>query len=261
MNMHFRRLQTLATLPNLVIANARGTGAIPLTPDTRLAAMSAWVSLQKQISKGVPGSYSLAADVTGQAYDQGTEDSCVAYSIAGMQSIFGNILYKKWMIFDAEDCYRSNGGTGDNGILTKSALVWDETTGFRDITSGIRYKISSYAFADPTSAAGQSVIKAAIASNDPAVLAMLLPTDFGSQWNASGDCSGSPTTSYHQVCIIGYDAARCYFLNSWGPTWGANGKGSVTWAYLTNPTQDGWAYAYTATDTHQPGFAPFFAHI
>ena len=252
MDFHLERAKIVAGLPPLK-RRRRGTGAVSLSPDTQLLAMSSFAKIQA----AVPAvSADLSVNVK-EAYDQGTEDSCVAFSIAGMQSIFEQILNNQWLTFDAEELYKDNGGTGGNGISVKAALSWDQTTGLKDLANGQRYKIQNSAFADPMTAEGIDAIKSAITASCPCVLALLLPSDFDDQFGKSGDCNGTVTSDYHQICVIGYDADRFTFLNSWGNLWGKKGMGTIAWNFLQLPEQTGSVYAYTTTDTGQPGAKPF----
>ncbi len=180
----------------------------------------------------------------------------MAYSIAGMQSIFEEILQQRTIMFDAAELYRDLGGNGD-GISAPEALTWDQTTGLKDVATAQRYKIQSSAFADPTTADGIVTLKTAVSVQCPCVVALLLPSDFGDQVNGSGDCNGTVTGEFHQVCLIGYDDERFKFLNSFGPSWGKNGIGTLPWSFLQDPSQAGSAYAYTVSDRAEPGASPF----
>src|SRR5579859_617499 len=253
MDFHLRRAQILASLPR--IGNRRrGTGAIPLSPDSRLKTMASFVPIETE----VPSPQADLSKFVKDAYDQGVKDACVAYSIAGMQSTFQAIRNSKWLTFDAEALYCDNGGIGTNGISTLEALAWDKTNGLTDSTSKSTDKIVDFGFADPTTVDGISSIKSAISAKHPCVLALLLPSDFNDHFGGSGDCKGTITSDYHQVCPVGYDEERLTFLNSWGKSWGKNGIGTIAWSFLKDPSQAGSAYAYTVTYDPQPNAKPFY---
>jgi hypothetical protein len=257
-DIHIRRARDLATLPDLVNTHGRGTGAVPINPDSRLLALREWTFIRASLQGGLPASASLIGYITGPPYDQRPENACVAFSTASMQSLYSQILGGRWLRFDADECYHANGGLGSNGVSPIDVLEWDKRVGLRDVSSGLRYKIVGYGLTNPTITAGQEEIKAAIASRRPAVLAMLLPSDFDEQWGKSGNCAGTVTNAFHQVCVCGYDSQRCYFLNSWGPTWGQKGVGSICWDFIQEPVQNSWAYAYVTTDSYEPSAAAFF---
>ena len=173
------------------------------------------------------------SNYVGVPYDQGQENSCVAYSIAGLQSMVDSIAQNHWMTFDAEELYMANGGANGQGIDANDALNWDENTGLRDEASGNRYRILNFAAADLDDPAGVMTVKQAVSARLPCVMAMLLPSDFDAQMGGAGDCNGTITGDYHQVCIVGYTPYRVMFLNSWGPNWGRNGVGQrERWAAL-----------------------------
>ncbi len=252
-DFHLARAQVVSGLPRLK-NRTKGTGAITLNPDSRLIAMASLSQLQGT----TPAPSTSLAGYAKTVYDQGGAESCVAYSIAGMQSIFEQILRSQTIKFDADELYHAVGGSGSSGVSAPDALWWDESTGLQDIATGQRYKIKAFAFADPTSDAGIATIKTAISANCPCVLALLLPSDFADQVNGSGDCNGTVTSDYHQVCVIGYTEDRVIFLNSYGDTWGNKGIGTIPWSFLKDPAQSGSVFAYTISDTGQPGAKQFF---
>jgi C1A family cysteine protease len=44
------------------------------------------------------------------------------------------------------------------------------------------------------------------------------------------------TLGGHAMCVVGYDNPKRLFIvrNSWGPSWGKNGYGTMPYAYFTN---------------------------
>jgi len=57
---------------------------------------------------------------------------------------------------------------------------------------------------------------------------------------------GEESLGGHAVCVVGYSRRGDYFKfkNSWGPGWGDNGYGYITYSYLDRYCLDAW----TATD-------------
>jgi len=258
MDLDVLRAKNLAKLPPLD-SRGFGTGSLTLNPDSRLRAMESLRVIRRVKAMGIPNQADLTTYVKGN-YNQGDENSCVAYSVAGMQSTYEEIEHNRWITFDAEESYVANGGYGPNGISAVDALDWEESPGMRDISTGQRYKIATYAFANPMTDAGIQTIKAAIAAKRPCVLALLLPADFGDQFEGDGTCKSDVVTSgYHQICVVGYDQVRFKLLNSWGNNWGIKGIGSIKWSFVQKAEQRGWVYAYTTTDVTEPGSTPFFA--
>ncbi|MGC2522225.1 MAG: hypothetical protein WA417_06245 [Stellaceae bacterium] len=252
------RAKTLAALPDFERPRGFGLGAIPLNPDSRLSDLRSLPGVRAAFASGIPAAANLLDFVKG-VYNQGTEDSCVAYSLAALQSVSEQESFGRWITFDAEECYVACGGFGSNGILAVDALNWEERAGFRDTVSTQRYPIQTYAFASPINDAGVDIVKGAIASRHPCVLAMLLPSDFNDQFGKNGDCvSDVVTNGYHQVCVVGYTQDTAMILNSWGGGWGTNGIGSVKWEFLQKQEQQNFVYAYTVSELEQPGLMPFF---
>jgi Papain family cysteine protease len=258
MDINIARAKSLAQLPDLVKPEEYGLGALPLNPDTRLRHMMSLSIVRAAAAAPIPAAADLSAFVK-DCYNQGQEDSCVAYSCAGMMSVFEDQRSSNWIKLNAEECYVACGGSGQNGISTKDALDWIEQKGFGDSNDQKRYQVATYAFTDPRTVDGWNTLRAALAADLPCVIALLLPSDFGAQFGASGDCGSTTiTNAYHQVCAIGYTNDRLNILNSWGPTWGNQGMGSILLAAIQAPQQQNYAYAYTVSFGAEPASVPFF---
>ncbi len=234
-------------------------GGSPLRWDLRLRALSSAHDVSQRLLDGVPQSFDLSEYVKG-VYDQDNENSCAAYSTAAMQSIFECIDSGNWIEFDAEDAYHYCGGSGPNNVSSTCVLSYDQDVGFDDPATQKRYKIAAYSLAYPLDDDGINTVKAAISLKRPCVLAFIPPYDFDLQYGKSGDCtSNEPAGGLHQVCIFGYDDQRFKILNSYGEEWGAKGKGSIAWSFLTsNEVEQSEAYAYTAIDGNDAGLVSLF---
>ncbi|HTB56700.1 MAG TPA: hypothetical protein VLC06_02450 [Polyangia bacterium] len=203
------------------------------------------VSAIKATLAALPANADLSDRVKG-VYDQGQIAACTCYSSAAMQSIFEEIEQGAWLGFDALECYHAVGGNGTQGVDPHLVLDYMKQPGLLDVDTKQRYRIQSYAFVRLGPQGQIDVVKAALAANRPAVLAMLLPADWG---QGDGQSQGGPrSSSYHQVCLTGYDADRAYFVNSQGVGWGDHGFGSVPWSFTLDPEQGSSCYAYTAVD-------------
>jgi hypothetical protein len=197
------------------------------------------------LTAGVPPLFDLSSYVA-RVYDQETVPACTCYSAAAMQSIFEAIEREMWIAFDALECYRALGGNGQSGIDPRAVLTFMQQTGLLATGTSRRYRIGSYAFVQLGSQGRLDLVKAALAANRPAVLALRLPADWGA--NAGQSAGGASSWSGHQVCLTGYDQRRLYFVNSQGTSWGDNGFGSIPADFVLRPEQDGWSFAYTAID-------------
>jgi hypothetical protein len=261
MFLDVERARVLAKLPDLD-TRGKGTGAILLYPDSRLRSMESISQFQMRrfLPQGIPTSYHELEKYVEGVYDQDGWNACVAYSIAGMQSVIERKRFGHWYWFDAFEVYSYCGGAqGNTGISATCALDFDVQTGLADKDTQTRHHISDYAFANPMTPSGVELIKASVATGYACVLALLLPQDFGNP-GPTGACNSNVVTNgYHQICIVGYDEKRFTLLNSWGDGWGDKGLGSIPWAFVQRPEQSGFAYAYTVTYRKEPGFTPFFA--
>lgn len=203
------------------------------------------VSTIRATLAALPATADLSDRVKG-IYDQGQIAACTCYSSAAMQSIFEELERDEWLGFDALECYRAVGGDGSHGVDPHLVLDYMKQSGLLDVDTKQRYRIQSHAFVQLGPQGQIDVVKAALANNRPAVLAMLLPADWG---QGQGQSQGGPrSSSYHQVCLTGYDADRAYFVNSQGIGWGDHGFGSVPWSFTVDSAQGSYCYAYTVVD-------------
>lgn len=222
------------------ILMGRGTGALLRRPDPRDWDLAEHPRVAAAMAAPIPDVYSLKSSCK-VVYDQGATSACVAYSIAGMQSGFEVLDEGEVITFDAARVYKDNGGLGGNGIFAEDVLKYSVKLGLPEVGNMDRRKLVSYAFTTDL-----GVICAALAANQFVVFALLLPTDF-----LAGDCGlGNVTSNYHQLCACGFDKThgRLEFLNSWSKSYGQGGFGTILMSYLQSPAQQGFFYAYAATD-------------
>jgi hypothetical protein len=240
----------LARLPDFD-SRGFGLGALILFEDSRHLDLSSFKEVADVLRAGVPPAADLYNYVQ-LIYNQGSLPACVTFSIAAMQSVFEYIETGWHREMDAVECYLKNGGNGRDGVPTQPTLQWCKDIGLLWLNTSKRYRIGSYAFADPRTTTGIEALKASIAAKRPCVLALLLPADF---WN--GDSAGAEVTNgYHQICLTGYTHDRFKFVNSWGTEFGNNGFGSIPWSFLQKPEQANFTYAYTAIDAIDTNLLP-----
>src|SRR5207253_9472035 len=218
-----RFLQGLEPVP----PHFQGMGALRLHPDPRDHRLRDQPGVARVLAAGVPDSASLQQWVTGPPYNQGATGACVAASTCGACSIDTAHNQGHWDMFDWQSLYAAAGGTGQNGVDSRLVLSICEGQGTPLLRGGREQVVSNYAFVTQQPGTFREEIKACIAAGQPAVVALLLPSDFGTN---SGH--GSVTSGYHQVVACAYDAAYVTILNSWGSWWGQNGIGSILWDYL-----------------------------
>lgn len=88
-------------------------------------------------------------------------------------------------------------------------------------------------------------IKKSLASNGPLAMSVEVYTSF---FDAPNGVIPMPSKSDsleggHAICIAGYDDAkrRVKFKNSWGPKWGDDGYGYLSYDYVEKYMMDSWA--------------------
>jgi hypothetical protein len=198
------------------------------------------------LSHGIPNEASLKQYVA-KVYQQATS-ACVPFSIAAMMSTLRNIDRREWISLDAADCYYQLGGSDSSGIGARETLQYFQKKGMADRNGKRRFRIGTYAWAQARRDEGISAIKASIAAHLPCVVALFMPKDYQTTKTGTCDSTDVDLRSYHQVCVVGYDKDRFYFVDSRGPQWGAAGFGSFLIDALKASQQKYFAYACTAID-------------
>ena|SRR5437868_5848709 len=215
-----------------------GLGSIPVEPDARDWSALLSPGIAQQLHAGAPTAVpDLSEGKVLGLYDQDGEGACVAYSESGLTSLDEALNGRLWVWLDAEQFYHRNGGTGQNGIDTRSSLEDAKNNGIiRKDGQGV-VRIENYLWVPKTPGLFKDTIMAALALGKPCVVATLLPTNFG--WDSSGPPNPQ---AYHQVVIVGGDDTWAYILNSWGPNWGRQGRGRLLWSFLDVARWDVYAY-------------------
>lgn len=239
-----------------LLFDGHGTGALYREPDARDWQLILLPEVQAALPE-LPGSFMVLPMAAVQVkYNQGARPSCVSESECGAKSIEDFQDTSIWNRYDATELYRACGGNGMNGIFTDAALRYAVGTGLLVAGSQRRFKLASYLFAPQVAGDFRRTLAAALVASGPCVVAMLLPSIFG--WN-SGE---SPTSGYHQMCLVGYeglgDGDYAVFLNSWGEGWGNQGFCRIAWRYLemNGNFQNRYVYAYRMVDFIDKGTIP-----
>jgi hypothetical protein len=224
-------------------------GALPLHPDPRDWQTRDDPAVQAMLPKA-PESFSLLDYYPGQSYDQDGTGACTCASTTGVCSTNTKHFGDGWHLFNWNALYREAGGTGSNGVDSRTVLEICRRQGTPLAAGGREMVVASYDFVTQQPNTFREEIKAAIALGFPVVIACLLPSDFGWQ---SGQPNAAVTQGYHQIEGLGYDPTYVVILNSWGNGWpGAGapkpGIGSIRWDYLeASNLQNRYCYAYRVT--------------
>jgi cysteine-rich secretory family protein len=220
-----------------------GTGALPLLFDPRDWSALLYPRLAQQVHAGAPTTAALGGTIGG-LYNQGAEGACVAYSEAGVVSREETIQGRPWVWLDAENLYRRNGGTGQNGIDTRQSLADVVANGINRLDGGAPIKEGSYLFVPKQVGLWEETIMAALAVGKAVTLATYLPATFG--WDSSGDPQPS---RYHQVYIDAGDPTWWEVVNSWGPSFGQGGRGRLLKSFVDPLRPDVYAYIVAEPDS------------
>lgn len=71
-----------------------------------------------------------------------------------------------------------------------------------------------------------------------------VPVEWNQEWSYSGKISSAlqNITGMHAITLYGYDDKLkvFHFKNSWGSTWGTNGLGTISFAYIQHYAHEAW---------------------
>lgn len=232
-------------------AYTHGTGALLLTPDPRDWSAFQHPAIAAAIDAGVPDTVALGGSI-GSVYDQGAEGACVAFSEAGAVSREETVQGRPWVVLDAENLYRRNGGTGANGVDTRQTLQDIVSNGINRLDGGPPIHEKSYMFVPKDPLVWEQTIMAALSVGKPVTLATYLPAVNGSE-NFGWNSDGTPNPQrYHQIYLDGGDPEWWTFVNSWGPGFGQNGRGRIKKSYVDPNRADVYAYIIEPGDSVIP---------
>jgi len=238
-----------ASLPEPFDPSWGGMGAVlPPVEFQYLPTFAADPAVRQILDVGAPAIFDLSP-LSGGIYNQGQWPRCSSYSAGAIKSYEERIDRGQWFTYDVDTLFREGGGSDSaGGVMEYMCRVMQEQGAIRS-GAGVRDKIASFLRAS-TAGPAQWIeeVKAAIASNSPIQLAVLLPTQFG--WT-----SGMARSSgYHAMAGVGYDSEWLILQNSWGAGWGNRGFCRLAWSYLTADNwQSGYCYALKITDIREGG--------
>jgi C1A family cysteine protease len=193
--------------------------------------------------------------------------SCVAFASVGtmetqMRIASGNPAYN--ISLSTENLFMCGGASCESGWMPGDAADFLQNTGVVDeacapYTSGAsgndvacsavckdadkrNYKISSYS--QPTSYFKDvEAVKQAL-QNGPLVTTIMVYEDFMSYSSGVYKHTTGKFLGGHAISIIGYDDTTQSFIirNSWGPEWGENGFGHISYADQSGVGAQTWAF-------------------
>ncbi|MGZ3692868.1 MAG: C1 family peptidase [Bdellovibrionota bacterium] len=204
-----------------------------------------------------------------QVLNQGNCGSCVAYATVGTLETQMNISHQySWLNkrFSTDALFACGGGACEQGWYPSSAASFLQSKGVPDeacapatmSATGVDIACSSICsdsaqrsqkISDYSSPRNAEAVKALL-KHGPVVTTLDVYSDFvlygsGIYKHVSGDYLGG-----HAVSIIGFNDEGRYWIirNSWGPDWGENGFGRVSYDDTSGVGDETWGFNLPATD-------------
>ncbi len=206
-----------------------GLGAIASPPDSR--------DFQIELDSAIILPPSFTVKTLAPIFNQGQTPMCVSYSGAREQQAFDEPHNYLW---DFAYFFRLIGGT-QNGAVIRNAFDRRLHHGYPLMPSGsgnsqAAHKISAY-YAVPKT---QAAIKAAMVQYGTLVIG----TPWFNSWFYPNTDGTLPAPDYtvggHAIDADGYDSAGLWLSNSWGTSYGVNGRIRMPWAYVLHSVQEVW---------------------
>jgi hypothetical protein len=196
----------------------------------------------------VPSSVSLAGSVV-RIHNQGTSSSCVGQTLSTIAEIVSaerNLATRlsAGFIYDQANGGQDNGtswtaafavltGQGDAplSVFPHDGQDWWVQPDSAALAAARPYRFWSWRSIDPTD---RHTIESELAAGR--ALGLAIPVHDSFYYHACTVPLSSDTGAFwfwHALTVIGYSPTGIRVLNSWGPSWGCNGQGTVTWDLLS----------------------------
>ncbi len=182
---------------------------------------------------------------------QGKQGSCTAWAVAYAASSREEKMKWKWSSYSRNHCFSpafvfNSIPDNENGIGVSEALqfvvsngvcslvIMDYKEGSTVAPNSRQRKVASYFKARSwNTITGTNAVKDALAKGHGVVFAFIVPENY-SETNYVTYGNEKLSEDGHAVCIVGYDDNRYggafKYLNSYGPRWGDNGYGWITYS-------------------------------
>lgn len=161
-------------------------------------------------SASLPSEYDFAKFMPLYAKDQGTNYTCVPFSLSQMIECRKKLDDPNSTFqLDINDIYDSR-PEPTKGMCIRDALDYIKYTGFKDKKSEDREKILLYG-----RLTSQYAIKMSLFMNGPCLIALPVYDSTRAQFWRGSNYEGG-----HAIACVGYDESGFKLLNSWGQNWG-----------------------------------------
>ena len=201
--------------------------------------------------------------------NQGVEGSCTAWAVAYGLKSHQEYLEHGWDLSNPKAQYspayvynQINGGKDEGssvsvamelitnqGVCSLYNMKYSQYDYLTQPNESQKDMASNFKASSWRSIYGVEAVKEQLADNQGVAIVVACYPDFDDIGpnNETYDVinSGDIDRAYHAICLVGYDDAnqRFKFMNSWGPKWGLNGYGYISYDMFNDDRNDsGWAY-------------------
>jgi C1A family cysteine protease len=170
--------------------------------------------------------------------NQGDVPACVGYSLAAMKIAQERFETGNNLDFNGLSIYNPI-ALPEGGAYIRDGLKYLQKTGLALPGSNSVYRIYSYAGLDPKD---HESVKHAIYKWGCVSLGFEVPASFlqGGGKEFGKVESGDQIVGGHAIIAVGYSPSEIILHNSWGTSWGNQGRGVVSWEWWDTYVSEAW---------------------
>lgn len=204
-------------------------GYINSGEDSRDIILDDYINQQTK-SLTLPDEYDFTEFLNIYCKDQKNKPHCVPYSIGLSIETRKKLNSINDFWIDTDDIFSQYGN--ENGMMIRDALKYIKNIGYKCKNSDNREQILSYGKLHSFLAVKQSVY-----INGPCIIGLPVRNEFANDfWNGSDLLGG------HAIACVGWTTDSFILMNSWGSSFGFNGKCYIPFDEFNNNVLECWTF-------------------